>query len=743
MLSAKVIKFIKLTYFFYREIYFFSIFAGKIRMYKSTLLSINMTEIKNEITSQNPFLVEWDTPHQTVPFNHIKLVHFEPAIREGICLHRQEIERIITNSEAPSFQNTIEAIERSGCLLEKTYNVLENLLSAESNDELQAIAEKLSPDITAHFNDISLNESLFQRTKELYDQKELLNLSSEELKLLENSYIGFIRHGANLSASDKLLYRKLTEELSLLSLQYGQNILKETGNYQLHLLNKEQVIGIPEGDLEAAALTAKVAGKEGWIFTLQAPSFMPFMKYQRNRELRKELYIAYNTRCTKEGEYNNYPLVVRMVNLRREIAQLLGFKDYAEYVLQRRMAENEEAVFKLLDELLIAYRPTAIQEVKAIQQLAQELDELDPSDFCGWDMAYYANLLKERNFQLNDEQLRPYFPLQNVISGVFGLATRLYGITFKKSATIPVYHPDVEAFEVFDKDGLFLAVLYTDFFPREGKRPGAWMTEYKGQWLEKKATEKGTSVFDSRPHVSLVMNFTKPTESKPALLTLGEVETFLHEFGHSLHGMFAQATYDSLSGTNVYWDFVELPSQFMENFATEKEFLATFAQHYKTGETIPAELIERVKKASNFNVAYGCLRQLSFGLLDMAWYTQNKAFEGDGSAIRAFEKNAMESTCLLPSIPEASMSVQFSHIFAGGYSAGYYSYKWAEVLDADAFSLFKEKGIFNSEVANAFRENILSKGGTEHPMVLYKRFRGQEPTIDALLRRNGIIKNPE
>ncbi len=712
-------------------------------MYKSAVLYIDMTEIKNEIDSQNPFLVEWDTPHQTVPFNHIKLAHFEPAIREGIRLHRQEIEQIAANSEAPSFKNTTEAIEHSGRLLEKAYNVLENLLSAESNDELQAIAEKLSPDITAHFNDISLNESLFQRTKELYDQKESLNLSSEELKLLENSYIGFVRHGANLSPNDKQRYRKLTEELSLLSLQYGQNILKETGSYQLHLIDEKQVVGIPEGDLEAAALVAKTEGKEGWIFTLQAPSFMPFMKYQRNRELRQTLYIAYNTRCTKEGEYNNYPLVVRMVNLRREIAQLLGFKDYAEYVLQRRMAENEESVFRLLDKLLIAYRPTAIEEVKAIQQLALELDGLDPSDFCGWDLAYYSNLLKERNFQLNDEQLRPYFPLEKVISGVFGLATRLYGITFQKSTNIPVYHPDVEAFEVFDHDGTFLAVLYTDFFPREGKRPGAWMTEYKGQWIEKKTNEKGTEKYDSRPHVSLVMNFTKPTESKPALLTLGEVETFLHEFGHSLHGMFAQATYDSLSGTNVYWDFVELPSQFMENFATEKEFLATFAQHYKTGETIPTELIERVKKASNFNVAYGCLRQLSFGLLDMAWYTLNKDFEGDAATVRTFEEAAMKSTCLLPPVPEACMSVQFSHIFAGGYSAGYYSYKWAEVLDADAFSLFKEKGIFNKEVAHAFREQILSKGGTEHPMILYKRFRGHEPTIDALLRRNGIINTPE
>jgi len=527
----------------------------------------------------------------------------------------------------------------------------------------------------------------------------------------------------------------------LLSLQYGQNILKETGNYQLHLIDAKEVEGIPEGALEAAALTAKSEEKEGWVFTLQAPSFMPFMKYQRNRELRHTMYIAYNTRCTKEGDYNNYPLVVSMVNLRREIAQLLGFKDYAEYVLQCRMAENEKAVFQLLDKLLEAYRPTAIEEVKAIQLLAQELDGLDPSDFCGWDLAYYANLLKERDFQLNDEQLRPYFPLQRVISGVFGLATRLYGITFKKSTDIPVYHADVEAFEVYDNDGTFLAVLYADFFPREGKRPGAWMTEYKGQWFEKKKTGNGIENYDSRPHISLVMNFTKPTEKKPALLTLGEVETFLHEFGHSLHGMFARSTYDSLSGTNVYWDFVELPSQFMENFATEKEFLATFAQHYETGETIPAELIDRVKKASNFNIAYACLRQLSFGLLDMAWYTQKEDFKGEAPAIRAFETAAMKSTSILPSTPEACMSVQFSHIFAGGYSAGYYSYKWAEVLDADAFSLFKEKGIFNTEVAHAFREHILSKGGTEHPMILYKRFRGKEPTIDALLRRNGIISN--
>ncbi len=688
----------------------------------------------------NPFFCEWNTPHATVPFDQILPEHFEPALREGTRLHKQEIESITESDETPTFHNTIVPLERSGRSIEKVYGVLQNLLSAENNDTLQDIAEKMTPEITAHFNDISLNDKLFERIRSVYDRRDSLHLNLEESKLLENNYESFVRHGANLNPEEKQRYRSLTEELSLASLRYGQNVLKETTNWELHLTDPAPLTGIPESVLEAAAYTARQAGKEGWIFTLHAPSFLPFMQYCQDRKLREKMFTVYNTRCTHDNEYCNFPLVARMVNLRRELAQLLGYKDYAEYVLTQRMAENQTRVFGLLNQLLEAYRPAAFREMDAIRKLAEETDQLAVDEFRGWDFAYYSEKLKERDYQLNDEQIRPYLQLDHVIEGVFGLAGRLYGISFRKNPAIPVYHPDVETFEVFDRDGSFLAVLYTDFFPREGKRPGAWMTTYKGQWRE----EDGTN---SRPHVSLVMNFTKPTEEKPALLTLNELETFLHEFGHALHGMFADSTYESLSGTNVYWDFVELPSQFMENYATQKAFLHTFARHFQTGELIPDELVDRIVRANNFNVAYFCLRQLSFGLLDMAWYSLTTPFAADlepGEAqnqrIIAFERAATESTRILPPLPDGCMSVQFSHIFAGGYSAGYYSYKWAEVLDADAFSLFVENGIFDAATADSFRRNILSRGGSEHPMILYKRFRGQEPTIDALLIRNGIKK---
>ncbi len=701
----------------------------------------------SESPENNPFFSPWTTPHETVPFDRIRTEHFAPAIREGIRRHKEEIERIACNPEEPTFRNTIQAMEHAGKLIERAYTTMENLLSAESDDELQRIAEELTPQITEHFNDVSLHPQLFRRIKHIYEtEKQRPTLFGEERKLLEDSYEGFVRHGANLPADKQEEYRKLTQELSLLSLQYGQNILKETASYTLHLTQATEVEGMPEGILEAAAHEAASQGKEGWIFSLQAPSYIPFMTYCTRRELREQLHTAYGTRCAHDNAYSNYPLVVRMVNLRREIAQLLGYDTYADYVLCRRMAENKESVNRLLQELLEAYKPTAQEEVGRIVRFAEEKDGIAPADFRPWDFAYYANLLKERDFSLNDELLRPYFRLESVIDGVFGLARRLYGIRFAENKDIPVYHKDVTAYEVFDKDETYLGVLYADFFPRTGKRPGAWMTEYKGQWHEPDGQ-------DSRPHVSLVMNFTKPTADKPALLTLGEVETFLHEFGHSLHGLFAASTYGSLSGTNVYWDFVELPSQFMENFAIEKEFLHTFARHYESGELLPDELIGRIVRARNFNVAYACLRQLSFGFLDMAWYTQEKPFPAghtetsaerekplsDKETVLHFERQAMESTRLLPCYPnENCMSTQFSHIFAGGYAAGYYSYKWAEVLDADAFALFQEKGIFNPEVAESFRKNILSRGGTEHPMTLYKRFRGQEPTIEALLRRNGI-----
>ena len=678
------------------------------------------------IENTNPFLTVSHTPFETTPFHLIKTKHFEPAMEEGMKVHNQEVDAIVNCPDAPTFANTIVALEKSGALLDRVTTVFGNLLSAETNDELEALAERMMPRLSEHSNNISLNEQLFARIKQVYDQTDQQTLSQEERMLLQNTYNSFIRNGANLAPEQKERFRQLSAELSVLTLKFSQNNLKETNRYEL-ILTPEQTDGLPASALDTYAQAAKEKEKEGYLVTLHAPSFVPFMKYSTNRALRQQLYMAYNTQCTHDDEYNNLEIVQKLVNLRLERAQLLGFDTVADYVLSRRMAENSTNVYKLLNELLDAYAPTAHQEVEEVQQLARELEGED-FELMPWDWAYYSEKLKEKKFNLNEEELRPYFELKNVIQGVFGLATRLYGITLEENSAIPVYHPDVKAYEVHDKDGSFLAVLYTDFHPRASKRSGAWMTSYKEQWKD----ENG----NSRPHVSVTMNFTKPSEEKPALLTFSEVNTFLHEFGHALHGMFADTTYQSMSGTNVYWDFVELPSQIMENFAIEKEFLHTFAKHYQTGEHIPEEWIQRLIDASNFNVAYACLRQLSFGLLDMAWYTRTEPFEGD---VRSYEKQAWQKAQVLPGVEETCMTVQFSHIMAGGYAAGYYSYKWAEVLDADAFSLFQEKGIFDSETANSFRENVLSKGGTEHPMVLYKRFRGQEPSIDALLRRNGII----
>ena len=682
----------------------------------------------NMIQAQNPLLEPFHTPHHTAPFHLIRTEHYEPAIREGIKRQNEEIETIISNREQPTFDNTILPLEKSGEILDRTANIFGNLLSAETHDELQELAKTLMPLMNEHSNNIHLNEKLFARVKSVYQQMNQENLTPEQIKLTEDIYDGFKRSGANLQGEDRERYRQLSKELSLLTLQFSENNLKETNSYQLNITDLKQLAGLPESALEIAAETAREKGQEGWTFTLHAPSYSPFLTYADNRELRKKLYMAYNTKCTHDNAYNNLEIVKRIANTRLAIAKLLGYPTLAAYKLERRMAQNSEAVYQLLNQLLDAYTPTAHQEYKAVAQLAKQL-EGDDFELMPWDWSYYSHKLKEQKFQIDDERLRPYFELNRVKQGIFGLATRLYGITFHKNTEIPVYHPDVEAYEVFDKDGTYLAVLYTDFHPREGKRSGAWMISFKGQWKD----EQG----NSRPHVSIVMNFTKPTQDKPALLTFGEVETFLHEFGHSLHGIFANTTYESLSGTNVYWDFVELPSQFMENFATEKEFLHTFASHYQTGELIPDELVQRIVDSSNFNVAYACLRQVSFGLLDMAWYTRTTPFESD---VEAYEKKAWEKAQLLPTIEGTCMSTQFSHIFAGGYAAGYYSYKWAEVLDADAFSLFKQRGIFDTSTAASFRENILSKGGTEHPMTLYKRFRGQAPTIDALLTRNGIKK---
>lgn len=675
---------------------------------------------------QNPLLATYHTPYHTAPFHLIKTEHYEPAILKGMEMHNEEIEAIINNPEQPTFHNTIVALERSGATLDRAATIFGNLLSAETSDELQAIAQRVMPQLSEHSNNISLNEKLFARIKAVYDSAESTQLNQEDRVLLDKTYDGFIRNGANLPEADKERFRQISSELSVLTLQFSQNNLNETNSYELPL-TLEQLDGIPESVIEAYAQTAKEKDKEGYVVTLHAPSLVPFLKYSRNRELRKQLYMAYNTQCIKDNENNNTEIVKKLVNLRLERAQLLGFQTAADYVLTKRMAENSLNVYQLLNQLLEAYTPTAHKEVAEVVALAKELEDED-FELMPWDWAYYSEKLKEKRFNLNEEELRPYFELGKVIEGVFGLATRLYGITFKKNEEIPVYHPDVETYEVYDENQELLAILYTDFHPRTSKRSGAWMTSFKEQWKD----ENG----NSRPHVSITMNFTKPSANKPALLTFSEVNTFLHEFGHALHGMFANTTYQSLSGTNVYWDFVELPSQIMENFAIEKEFLNTFAKHYQTNEPIPAEMIQRIVDAANFNVAYACLRQLSFGLLDMAWYTRTEPFEGD---VRSYEKEAWAKTQLLPNVPEACMTVQFSHIMAGGYSAGYYSYKWAEVLDADAFSLFKEKGIFNKEVANSFREHVLSKGGTEHPMALYKRFRGQSPDIQALLKRNGIV----
>ncbi|MFW6290619.1 MAG: M3 family metallopeptidase [Mariniphaga sp.] len=673
----------------------------------------------------NPLLGEFNTPHETAPFDRIENEHFLPAFTEAIKKGEAEVQAVIENTEPPTFENTIVALERSGRLLNRTAGIFFNLTSAETSDELQQLAQQVSPMLTKFQNDITLNPVLFGRIKKVYQNKDNLNLSPEDSTLLENTYIDFVRKGANLSDADKEKFRKISTELSKLNLKFGENVLKETNRYELHITDREQLAGLPESVLEAASAKAKEKDKQGWVFDLTMPSYLPFMKYADNRELRKKLYLAYMSKSYKGDELDNQDNIAKMVNLRLEMANLLNYDSYADYVLERRMAMNSEGVYKLLDDLYEASYTMALKEKQEVLDYARKTgfnDELMP-----WDWAYYSEKLKEEKFDLNDEMLKPYFELSNVIDGVFGLATELFGITFKPNKEIQVYNEEVIPYEVYDKDGSFLSVLYADFHPRSGKQGGAWMNEFKGQWKQDGK--------NSRPHITIVMNFTRPTETKPALLTFNEMETFLHEFGHALHGMLANSTYSSLSGTSVYRDFVELPSQIMENWAVEKEFLARFAKHYQTGEVIPDVLVEKIKAAQNFQAGYLSVRQLSFGLLDMAWHTLEKPFGGD---VKSFEETAWKKTQIFPVIDEIAMSTQFGHLFAGGYAAGYYGYKWAEVLDADAFSMFKEKGLFNKEVAQSFRENILEKGGTEHPMLLYKRFRGQEPTVDALLERSGM-----
>ena len=687
---------------------------------------------KNSIAN-NPFFNDYSTPHNTVPFHLIKLEHYEEAFMEGMKREKEELDKIINNEEEPTFDNTIiykdeTKGEHYYDLLGRASTVFSCMLGAETNDDLDALAQKMSPLLTQHANDMQLNEKLFKRIKHVYEHHR--ELTPEEATLLQKVYDGFVRSGARLNEEGKEQFRRLSEEASLLSLQFSQNLLKENKAFELHLTNEEDLDGLPESARQMAAHAAQEQNKEGWIFTLDFPSYSPFLTYSTKRELREKLYMAKNTEGIHDNPENNLAICTRLINIRRELAQLLGHETYADYVLEHRMASSVKNVYKLFNDLISAYKPQAIKELKEVEQLAKEM-EGDAFEMQPWDFGYYSHKLQLQKYNIDSEMLRPYFELSKVIEGVFGLANRLYGISFKENNEIPVYHQDVKAYDVFDADGSYLAVFYADFHPRKGKQGGAWMTEFQGQWINR----KGENI---RPHVSVVMNFTKPTPQKPALLTLGEVETFLHEFGHSLHGMFANTRFGSLSGTNVWWDFVELPSQFMENYATEKEFLRTFAYHFESGEPIPDELIDRIIKSKNYLSAYGCLRQVSLGLLDMAYYTQKDEFKED---IITFEKDAWKDAIITKQLPNTCMTTQFSHIISGGYAAGYYSYKWAEVLDADAFSLFKKNGIFDKNTALSFRENVLSKGGTEHPMTLYKRFRGQEPTIDALLERNGIKKN--
>ena len=675
----------------------------------------------------NPFFGKYKTPYETVPFDKIKITDYEPAFEKGMAEHQKEIDAIVNQRSMPTFENTIEALDRSGQLLSRVANVFFALLSAESTPEMMEISQRISPKLSEHSNNISLNEKLFERIKFVYDKRDLLELTPEQRMLLDETYDSMARQGANLQGEDREKYRALSSELSQLTLTFGQNVLKEQNLFSMELTEND-LEGLPQSAIDGAATLAKSKGKEGYLVNLSYPSYAPFMKYSTRRDLREKLYRAYNSR-NLDGEYNNIPVLKRIAEVRMELAKLFDKPNYAEYKLEHTMAQNSSNVYKLLNQLLEAYKPVAVQEVKEIEGFAIGKEGSDVT-IMPWDFSFYANQLKDIKYSLNDEMLRPYFELEHVKKGVFGLATKLYGLTFTKNSKIPVYHPEVEAFEVRDANGKYVGIIYTDFFPREGKRSGAWMTEFKGQWKD----EKGN---DSRPHVTIVMNFTRPTETAPALLTYDEVETFLHEFGHSLHGLLSEVTYPSLSGTSVYHDFVELPSQFNENYLSEKEFLDGFAVHYKTGEKIPAELVEKIKNAGRFNAAYACVRQLTFGLLDMAWHTISAPVPGD--AIN-FERTAIERTQITPLVDGTAISPQFSHIFSGGYAAGYYGYKWAEVLDADAFAVFKAHGIFDPATAASFRDNILKRGGTENPMVLYKRFKGSEPTIEALMKRDGILK---
>ena len=673
----------------------------------------------------NPLLEKFETPFESAPFSKIKNEDYKPAFIQAIEEAKAEIDAITANPEAPTFANTIEAMELSGEKLGRISSIFFNLNSAETNDEIQEIAQEVSPLLSEFGNDVRLNQDLFERIKIVYNQKDSLNLTDEQAYLLEKKYKGFSRNGANLNEEDKNKLREIDKQLSMLSLQFGQNVLAETNAYELIITDENDLKGLPQYAIDQAKTDAEQKNHEGWLITLQAPSYIPFMQYAENRELREKLFRANGVKAYQNNEFNNEENVKNIVKLRHERAKILGYKTHADYVLEERMAKTPTTVLDFLNDLLTKAKPFAEKEIEELTAFAKETDGIDTLQ--RWDHAYYAEKLKQKKFSLSDEELKPYFQLENVIQGAFDVATKLYGITFKEIHKIDKYNDEVTTYEVLDKNGAFLSLLYADFFPRAGKRPGAWMTSYR-----EASNVNGNT---KRPHISIVCNFTKPTKDTPSLLTFQEVTTLFHEFGHALHGMLPNTTYESLSGTNVYWDFVELPSQFYENFCYEPEALKLFAKHYQTGEIIPQELIEKVKASSSFMEGYQTVRQLSFGLLDIAYHANDLAEIND---LQQFEKETFKQTELYPEIDKNMMSTSFSHIFQGGYSSGYYSYKWAEVLDADAFAFFQETGIFNPETAQKFYK-LLSSGGTVEPMKLYEEFRGHKPTADALLKRAGLV----
>ena len=666
----------------------------------------------------NPLLQDFNT----APFSEISNDHYKPAIQKGIAIAKLEIDAIIQNADKPTFENTTVALDFSGEKLNRITSIFFNLNSAETNDRIQEIAQEVSPWLSEFGNDITLNTALFERVKVVFNVKETLNLSSEQTMLLDKQYKSFARNGANLNKEDKSKLREVDAKLATLSLKFGENVLAETNAFELHITNENDLAGLPESEKEAA----KSNDKEGWVFTLDYPSYIPFLTYIDNRELRKKMAIAAGKKGFQDNTFNNEKIVLEIVNLRHQRANLLSYKTHAHFVLEERMAETPNNVIEFSNNLLKKAKPAAIKEFNNLEAYAKKLDGIDQLQ--KWDGAYYSEKLKKELFDLDQEILKPYFKLENVIGGVFEIANRLFDLQFEEVSNIDKYHEDVKTYNVTDTKGNFIAVFYADFHPRKGKRNGAWMTSYKSQQIKNNINE--------RPHVSIVCNFTKPTETKPSLLTFNEVTTLFHEFGHALHGMLANTTYNSLSGTSVSWDFVELPSQVLENWCFEKEALELFAKHYETGEVIPMNYVEKIKESASFHEGMQTLRQLSFGLLDMQWHGQDPT---EISSVKDFENGAFADTKLYPDVAENVMSTAFSHIFQGGYSAGYYSYKWAEVLDADAFEYFLEEGVFNKEVATKFKENVLSKGGTEKPMELYKRFRGKEPKPDALLKRAGLI----